>query len=408
LAAGRPADQFVSVGGVDRHIDAFVKWWSAHHQRPAEDARTLIGQYSDTNGIVRQFVSRYLATDEGLEAPPAACMLTNGAQEAIAIALLGLCAPGDFVAARDPTYVGLTGAAETLRVRFRAVPHDADLLATLRYLGRRGAGPTHGRMGIFYCVPDFSNPGAEVMDVATRRGLVDLASELGFYILEDAAYRRYRYDGEDLPTLKSFDRDGRVIYIESFAKTVIPALRLGVMVADEKDASGKFLAERLSGIKSYISVASSPIAQAVLGGILLSTDFSLREWTAPRREACHRNRDRLLAKLSEAFADIPDVSWGRPEGGFFLTVKLPFPFGPNQMTQCAERAGVIVVPVSTFASGSGFDHEIRLAFSNVTSDQLNLAVDRFAGYVRQTLQAHGAPTVRTAPTTDAEAQTAAN
>lgn len=384
LAAGRPADRFVRFDSVDRYLEVFEAWWR-DQPAPRADARTLIAQYSDTNGIIRPLIANYFLVDEGLSVDPRSCMLTNGAQEGIAIALRGLCGDDRFVAAQDPSYVGLTGAANVLGIPFRPIPVGTDILQVLDAWAAEGP-----RLGVFYCVPDFSNPGADVMDVATRRALAELAARKDFYIIEDAAYRKYRYDGYDIPTIKSFDRNGQVIYIESFAKTVIPAMRLAAVIADQEDSGGKRLAERLASIKSYVSVATSPITQAMLGGILLSTGFTLRDWTAPRREACRRNRDILLRSLEENFSDVPGVSWSRPDGGFFLTMRLPFRFGTEEMVQCAERAGVVVVPVSTFSSGSQFDSHIRLAFSNVTPEQLEQGVIRLAAYVYRRMESDAA------------------
>jgi (S)-3,5-dihydroxyphenylglycine transaminase len=390
LAAGRPADQFVRFESVDTYLEVFEAWWR-DQPPPRADARTLIAQYSDTNGIIRELIARYLLIDEGLNVDARSCMLTNGAQEAIAITLLSLCDEDRFVAAQDPTYVGLTGAASVLGIPFRPIPPDVHILKALDKLATGAP-----RLGVFYCVPDFCNPGAEVMDVATRRSLAELAARKDFYVIEDAAYRKYRYDGDDMPTIKSFDQNGRVIYIESFAKTVIPAMRLAVMVADEEDGAGKRLAERLASIKSYVSVATSPITQAMLGGILLSTGFTLRDWTVPRREACRRNRDALLLSLATHFGNVPGVSWGRPDGGFFLTMRLPFRFGAEEMVQCADEAGVIVVPVSIFSSGSHFDWHIRIAFSNATPEQLEQGVIRLAAYVARRLESEPEHQHRTA------------
>jgi (S)-3,5-dihydroxyphenylglycine transaminase len=376
FAAGRPADDFSSISGVDGYIDSFIDWWTTNKGGSSESARVMIGQYSNTNGIVQDLIAAYLYNDQNIDVDPVTCMLTNGAQEAIVIALLGVCA-GGFVAAADPTYVGLTGAANALSVPFKALSPGADIISTLRSWARSSP-----PMKAFYCVPDFSNPGASVMSKELREELVNLAREEHFYIIEDAAYRPFCYDDpRPLPTLKSLDCCGRVIYIESFSKTIMPALRLAVMVADIVESDGRILAERLASIKSYISVASSPVCQAIVGGIIASNGFSLREWTDSRRILYMKKRDILLEALERYFGGRDDVNWTHPRGGFFLTIRLPFKFDIDHALACAHHSGVIVIPVSMFATGSDFDYEVRLSFSNVGCGDIERGVAKFAEYV---------------------------
>jgi (S)-3,5-dihydroxyphenylglycine transaminase len=156
------------------------------------------------------------------------------------------------------------------------------------------------------------------------------------------------------------------------------------MVADQHVEGGGVVAEALSKVKSFVSVLTSPITQAAVGGLLVENEFSLRPHCAEKVAECGRRRAHLLGRLEQAFAAnvVAPIRWNRPSGGFFVVVTLPFEFGRRELVECARDYGVIVCPMSFFALGGGFRNQVRLAFSNVSPDQIDAGVERFHGYVR--------------------------
>jgi (S)-3,5-dihydroxyphenylglycine transaminase len=93
------------------------------------------------------------------------------------------------------------------------------------------------------------------------------------------------------------------------------------------------------------------------------------------------NRDRMVACLEERLGRAPGVRWNRPEGGFFLTVRLPFAFDDDCLQACARDYGVIVCPMSFFALSPGRESQVRLSFSYVTEAQIEEGIARFARFV---------------------------
>ena len=144
------------------------------------------------------------------------------------------------------------------------------------------------------------------------------------------------------------------------------------------------LAVELSKVKSLTTVTTSPLIQAMVGGTLARTGGSLRPLVAPKIDLYRRNRDAMVAALErELGAFAPGVSWNRPAGGFFLTVNLPFPFDEECLRKCAA-AGVVVCPMIFFAlDPRGRECQIRLAFSYVTPEQIDLGIARLASFVRR-------------------------
>ena len=183
--------------------------------------------------------------------------------------------------------------------------------------------------------------------------------------------------------LKSLDVDQRVIYLGSFAKSCFPGLRVGFLVADQPvvDASGRrtLLAEELSTVKSMLTVNTSPVAQAVIGGILIDSGFSLRAANQAKIAFYRANLRTLLAALEHHFADVPAVTWNAPDGGFFAVVNVPVRADEEFLEHSARDHGVLWTPMSFFYLGGGGTHALRLSCSALTPDQIREGVRRLAG-----------------------------
>jgi (S)-3,5-dihydroxyphenylglycine transaminase len=242
-----------------------------------------------------------------------------------------------------------------------------------------------------YDIPDFNNPLGTRMPLEVRRALLDLASEHEMLIWEDNPYGMFSYDGPPLPTLKALDEQGVVIYMGSLSKTLFPGLRLGFLVADQRVLlpSGKRvpLAAELSKVKSLTTINTSAITQAIAGGILIESGGSLRPLMKEKLPFYRANRDRMLESLEEHLGGMPGVQWNRPQGGFFLSLDLPFGFTDEHLLTCARDYGVIVCPMRFFSLTPGRERQVRLAFSYTTGEQIAEGVSRFARFLHDQVAA---------------------
>jgi len=236
-----------------------------------------------------------------------------------------------------------------------------------------------------YDVPDFNNPLGTSLPLEHRVNLIDICRQHGVLLIEDNPYGMFNYDGDRLPTLKALDKDQTVLYIGTFSKTLFPGLRLGYLVADQPVGSeGQLLAKELSKVKGLLTLNTSTICQAIAASALQNAGNSLEAIVQGKREQLRRNRDTLLACLAEEFTDWEDeIRWNRPRGGFFVTLTLPFPFGPTELKRCAAEYGVIVCPMRFFSLAAGREHQIRLSFSYLEEDQIRTGLERLARFVRE-------------------------
>jgi (S)-3,5-dihydroxyphenylglycine transaminase len=229
------------------------------------------------------------------------------------------------------------------------------------------------------------------MDVADRRRLLAIAAEEGILLLEDNPYGLFPHaDEQRQPTLKALDEQRTVVYLGSFAKTAMPGVRVGYLVADQlvTDSAGgrSLLADQLSKLKSMLTVNTSPITQAIVGGKLLDNDCSLLRANEREREVYTRNMRQMVAGLAARFGD-PDlgVRWNVPIGGFFVVVTVPFVVDDALLERSAADYGVLWTSMHHFYEPGVPVHALRLSCSTVTADQIELGLDRVASLINDQL-----------------------
>jgi (S)-3,5-dihydroxyphenylglycine transaminase len=385
FAPGRPASELF---GVARSLDLLRKHAPAILGRGdigSEAGLDEIAQYGRTNGIVHRHVARQLLQDEGLELDPDRLVITNGCQEAMLLLLLTLFTPGrDVLLSTEPVYLGITAAARLLGIEVDPVrlrPHGPDLeelSAAMERLRREGKVAR-----ALYTIPDFDNPSGYTTSLARRQRLCALARRNNLLLFEDMPYRMLRYERAPLPLLKAIDPE-QVVLLGSYSKTVFPGLRIGFLSGDVKvSLAGRVvpLSEAVAKAKSLTSVNTSPLMQATLAAILIENGHSLASHAAMLSAHYREKRDALLAAMERYFSQ--DVRWNRPEGGFFVTVRVPFEFTMSLAEECAASADVIVAPMSLFAFATPYHHAIRLSFSAVALDDIDEGIARLATFVRE-------------------------
>lgn len=383
LAAGRTYDGFYSPEDIGRYLGIYLEHLGETGVAP-ERVRSMLLQYGRTNGQLGALIARLLETDDGVRVPAEAIAVTSGCQEAMLIALRGLCAgPDDVVLAVEPCYVGLTGAARVLGidvVPVREGPGGVDPAAVAAAAAAVRAG---GRVPkALYVVPNFSNPSGVSLDVSARQRLLDVADAEDLLVLEDDPYGLFGVDDAPRPSLKSLDTRQRVIYLGSFAKSCFPGARVGFLVADQAvvDRAGRrsLLADELSAIKSMVTVNTSPISQAVIGGLLVEAGCSLRAANRDKVAFYRRNLRTLLGSLERWFPG-PDraVRWNVPSGGFFAVLDVAVQADEKLLELSAEQYGVLWTPMAFFYQDGG-SHAIRLSCSALEPDRIDEGVRRLS------------------------------
>ncbi|MET0615568.1 MAG: PLP-dependent aminotransferase family protein [Thermoleophilaceae bacterium] len=299
---------------------------------------------------------------------PDQVVATNGSMQADAFLFQKLVQPGDVVVVEAPTYDRTLLALRALGAEILAIPLEADGIDVdaLEIALKEGARPK-----LAHIIPNFQNPAGCTLSLEKRRKLLALAAEHGFTIFEDDPYVELRFEGESLPTMLSMDEADRVVYASSFSKTVCPGIRVGYLVGPA-DVIG---AIRKLATNTYISpnmVAQSIVAEFCDSGAIERSIETVKDALRARRDATAEALER----------HIPDATFVKPQGGYFLWVDLPEGSDVAALAAGAEERGVVFVKGSDFLIEGG-DSSLRIAYSAVPPDQIEEAVARVAEAYRE-------------------------
>lgn len=379
FGSGRPKEEFYHVETITNGAREY-----AVHKYGSEQYFDKLGQYNLTKGIICQEVAYLLEKDEGIIASPEDIIITDGAQEGMQILINTLFASDkDVLLVSDPSYVGFVGYAKIYGTDIRAIRRTKygidlnDLEDKLCSLIRESKNPV-----ALYEVPDFHNPTGYCMPVKDRKELLYLAEKYGFYIIEDNPYGYYCFEGERMPTIKSLDKSKNVIYIGSFSKSVFPSIRLGYIITDAivKTHRTVNLSEECKKTKSFTTVNSSALLQAMLGNLLIREDYSLLNYCREKVAYCKNNRDIIAKYIEENVKYINN--WEKPSGGFFCTLEIPFFPTDEIVNTFADKFGVIVCPMKMFyLNQEDAGKELRLSYSYLSPEQIQIGMERLCACI---------------------------
>ncbi|MEM1336665.1 MAG: PLP-dependent aminotransferase family protein [Bacteroidota bacterium] len=393
LASGRPDELFFDLERFQEYIDLFVKHIAAVKKVSYTQVLKALGQYNRTKGIVNDLVIKYLKSDQNIAVLADDVMVTVGSQEGIMLSVMTLLnKEEDVLLTEDPSYIGLTHFALLGGYEIAPVKTGINGLCLNSLEENVLAYQKKGKkVKLVYTIPDFQNPTGSRMPIENRVRFLELAKKYNFFILEDNAYGDFVFEGNKYPTLKSLDHYKNVIYLHSFAKTIHPSLRIGVVVADGTIKYQKKVIDLMAKFKGYTTVNTPSLTQAIFGGLLLKNNFSLQEYNKAKLDNLRSKKTKVLLALESYFRNSDDflmnkITWNFPEGGYFLTLTCPFEIAKKDVIDCAKNYRVIVTPLSFFYLEEGGKNVIRLAFSYLDESVIDMAIGRLASFIREKIK----------------------
>ncbi|WP_159612638.1 PLP-dependent aminotransferase family protein [Glutamicibacter sp. JC586] len=305
-------------------------------------------------------------------------VVTNGSQSAQDMACKVFCDPGDTVLCEDPTYVGALNTFEAYQVKAREVSTDDHGLIPEALQARitqlRAAGE---RIKFLYTIPNFNNPSGITLATERREEIVKICREEGILILEDNPYGMLRYEGEAAPTLRSLDPEN-VIYMGSFSKIFAPGLRIGWA------AVPTHLFRRF-----YLAGEAVALCPPTLNQMIISAYLQEHDWKSQITKYNDLYRSRRDAMLDALEKHLPvEVSYTRPEGGFFIWLTLPQGIDTYELLQLGVKAGVIFIPGAAFSPSGQADNKLRLAFCAVDEATIAEGVQRLSALLATAIEAN--------------------
>ena len=285
-------------------------------------------------------------------------VIVSGGNQGIELACKAFCNEGDAVVCEDPSFIGAlnsfrSNGAVTLGVPLR---EDGIDTAALEELLKR-----EKRAKLLYLIPTFQNPSGITSTLENRKKVYEIALRHGVMIIEDNPYGELRFAGTDVPTYKSFDTEGIVIYCSSFSKILSSGMRVGYLTAPEE------VIQKIVVAKQVEDVHTNMFFQILCHRDMTERDFEghIADVRAVYRRKCGLMLDCLDRSMPAG------VSFTRPEGGLFIWCTLPDGVDMNAyVKRCLERK-VALVPGSAFTPVIGAPcNSVRMSYSTATDAQI--------------------------------------
>jgi GntR family transcriptional regulator/MocR family aminotransferase len=331
----RPAHDF-RVGIPDAGLFPFEPWRrlvAAEIRAGAHDP----GTYADPAGHLplREAIVRYLSVSRGVVAEPDDVVVTHGTQQALDLVARVLVERGDVVAVEDPGYPIARDLFASYGARVVAVPVDSEGLVVEEI-------PQSARL--VFTTPSHQFPLGPPLSLARRQALLEFAARHRAAVVEDDYDSEFRFTERPLETLHALDRAGRVIYVGTFSKSLLPALRAGYLVAPPT------LREALRGARQLADGYGALAEQAALARFL--ADGLLARHLRRARSAYAERRQLVVDSVGSLLGDtvelVPSVA------GLHVTARFRDPaIDDRAVVRAAQEHGILVDALSAYAADSG-------------------------------------------------------
>lgn len=343
-----------------------LKWASA---KAWEDAPGCLA-YGDQLGYLplRELIAGRVA-QRGIETKPDNILITGGATQGLDIAARAFLEPGDAIIVEVPTFLGAIEIFELYGVEIIGVGGDNDGMDVDELARALEANP---QAKAIYTIPTFQNPSGTTMPLERRQRIVDLAREYNVAVFEDDPYGDLQYSGEPVAPIRSLD--DRVIHFGTFSKTIAPGIRVGFLIAPDD------VIRMLLSVREVTDISNDRIMMRTV--YHAAKDF-LDDHIERVRDVYRARRDAMLAALDEHMPE--GVTWSKPDGGFFVWITFPENVDQTELFDDAARNGVIFFPGRWFDPEKRIGHTLRLSFSTVPEDRIQLGIERLGKTLRESI-----------------------
>ena len=370
----------------DPEIIAFAAGNPAAESFPSEKLATLASdifanrssqalQYGITEGYpkLREQISARLEGRFGIEREGNGVMIVSGGQQGLELTCKVMCNEGDVVLTEDPSFIGALNAFRSNGAKTVGVEMEDDGINVEKL---KEAIKENPRAKILYLIPTFHNPAGTTMSLEKRRAVYEICRESGLLIIEDNPYGELRFAGQEIPTIKSFDDAGIVVYCGSFSKILSAGMRVGFLSAPEA------VFQKIVVAKQVEDVHTNQFFQ------MLCADFTEKYGLDEHIDSVRAlYRDKCALMMRELDKNMPDcVKFTRPEGGLFVWLTLPESIDLSSFVKKALEKKVAVVPGTAFSPAeSEISHSFRITYSTPTEEQIVRGIKIISDIIKEML-----------------------
>ena len=363
LAAGNPSPEAFPVEKVAGISNKLLK------ERPID-----VLQYSITEGYapLREYMKNRLQKVFHVGNVNDDILITAGAQQVMSLLTKATCNNGDVVICDEPAFIGALNMFRSLGAKLRGVPLEKDGM-NLEILEKTLQENPNAKF--IYTIPNFQNPTGLTSSLEKRKGIYALAKKYNVLILEDNPYGDLRFSGEDVPSIKSFDTDGLVVYAGSFSKVLAPGLRVGYAIAP------KPLMQKMTVAKQGEDVHTNIWAQMICHEFIQQGFDEHLEML----RALYRKKAGLMTEMIEKYLVPCGIQYYPVEGGLFIWCDLPKHVSMNEFcSRAVQEKQVAVVPGNAFLTDeNAVCHSIRLNYSTPTDENMVEGIKRLGELAKE-------------------------
>ena len=361
------ADQVVTpppydfrVGRPDARLFPLTTWRRlvARELRPAA---VQSGAYGDAEGQagLRAAIARHVGLSRAVRASADDVLVTSGGQQALDLIGRVLIEPGACVAVEEPGFPSARRLFLSLGARVAGVPVDTEGLDV-------AAIPKAARL--VYVTPSHQFPLGTVMSLSRRAALLAWAERRGAVVIEDDYDSEFRFAGRSLEPIHTLDRSGRVVYVGTFSKVMLPMLRIGFLIAPTSLQAALRTAKQLTDRHSELPTQRA-LARFIDDGYLA------RHIRKARREYATRHQ-RVVEALQRECGDwlevVPSVA------GLHLAalVRPGVSVNIDAVVSRAMQAGVAVHALSRFCGESPSQTGLVIGYGAIPTAKIDSGISR--------------------------------
>ncbi len=362
FAAGNPSPESFPIPQIKEIADDIL----------ANDPITAL-QYGVTEGYapLRDLVKQRLKRVYNIGTPDDETIIVTGGQQGIELTCKVMCNEGDVVISENPSFIGALNSFRSLGAKLVGVPLKDD---GMDIAALENALKSNPKTKLIYTIPSFQNPAGITSTLENRKAVYELARKYDVLIIEDNPYGDLRFAGEDVPTYKSFDTDGRVVYCGSFSKILSAGIRVGTLTANKELVSKIVVAKQVEDVHTNV------FFQMVCAKYM--SEYDLEGHIEKIRKLYMHKAGLMIAALEKYMP--ADVKFTRPDGGIFLWCSLPEGYSLDEFVKRCSDKNVFVVPGTAFLPDeSEVTRSFRLNYSMPSDEEIDRGIKLLAEVVQQ-------------------------
>lgn len=313
----------------------------------------------------RQIALRYMI--DGLHVPSDEIVITNGALEALNLCLMAVTRPGDTVLIESPTFYAALQSIERIGLKAVEVPSHpkdgVDIDAMEWALERH-------KPKACWLMTNFQNPLGSLLGNEKKKALVELLTQHQVPLIEDDVYGELYFGDKRPMPAKAFDTDGLVMHCSSFSKCLAPGYRVGWV------APGRY-SKIIERLKLTTTLSASAPAQLALAKYLQKGGYD--KHLRNLRHTLLVNQIKFIDAIQRYFPEGTRLT--KPQGGYFLWVKLPDAVNALDVHRVALANGISIAPGPIFSAQRGFTDYMRLNYGHIWNENIESSLEKLGKIV---------------------------